>query len=97
VEAIRDHRCVLSRGLLRERRYSQCLDTHGVFRFQSCLLTSLRRKIPTLTECAVSLSPDSSGQYAVDHDVDGVAKPFVDISCYKLGGVGSDQRKTVGW
>jgi hypothetical protein len=76
---------------------SHCLGARGVYRFQSYLLTSARRKIGTLGGCAVGLSPDSSGKHAVDHDVDGVAEPLVDISCYKLGGVARDQRKPVGW
>jgi hypothetical protein len=35
-------------------------------------------------------------QHAVDHHVNGEAKPFVDISSDQLSGVGSNERKVAG-
>jgi hypothetical protein len=35
-------------------------------------------------------------QHAVDHCINGEAKPFVDISSDQLSGVGSNERKVVG-
>ena len=36
-------------------------------------------------------------QHAVDHYINGEAKSFVDISSDELSGVGSNERKVVGW
>jgi len=42
------------------------------------------------------LLPGCSGEHAVDHDVDGEAKPLGSIAGDHLRGVGGDQREPVG-